>query len=139
MYARSDILKRHANTHKDILIMHDEEDSQELRRRNAVQIQSEERRQELMEIAQQENIPISHCNDVIQSPTSMNLEEEQLQDNRDYLDNIELCKQINTSIDKGEYNKNRYQSFEKMQWTCTESINQREICCRWNYDRGSKN
>ena len=52
-------------------------------RRNAVQMQREERRQELMEIAQQENIPISHCNDVIQSPTSTldttNLEEELLQ------------------------------------------------------------
>ena len=70
--------------------MHDEEARQELRRRNGVQVQPEERRQELMEIAQQEHIPISHCNNVIQSPTSTNLEEEQLQDNRDYLDNIEL-------------------------------------------------
>ena len=59
-----------------------------------------------MEIAQQENIPISHCNDVIQSPSSTlfatNLEEELLQDNRNYIDNIELGKQINTIIDKGQ-------------------------------------
>ena len=42
---------------------------------------------------------------MIQSPKSTldttNLEEELLQDNRDYLDNIELGKQINTIIDKG--------------------------------------
>ena len=85
--------------------MTEEEARQELRRRNAVQVQREERRQELIEIAQQENIPISHCNNVIQAPTSTldmtNLEEELLQDNRDYLDNIELGKEINTIIDKG--------------------------------------
>ena len=81
---RSDILKRHANTHDDNLTMPDEEARQELRRRNAVQVQWEEWSQELIEIAQQKNIPISHCNNVIQSPTSTiemtNLEEELLQD-----------------------------------------------------------
>ena len=43
---------------------------------------------------------------MIQSPTSTldvtNLEEQLLQDNRDYLDNIELGKQINAIIDKAE-------------------------------------
>ena len=42
---------------------------------------------------------------MIQAPTSTldmtNLEEELLQDKRDYLDNIELGKEINTIIDKG--------------------------------------
>ena len=78
---RYDILKRHA---KYILAMTDEEACQELRRRNAVQVQQDEWRQELIEITQEENIPISHCNNVIQSPTSTidmtNLEEEILQD-----------------------------------------------------------
>ena len=50
---RSYILKRRANTHKDILTMPDEETCQKLRRRNAVQMQQEERRQGLMIIAQQ--------------------------------------------------------------------------------------
>ena len=62
--------------------------------RNTIQIQREERRQELMKIAQQENILISHCNDVSRSLTSTldttNLEEELLRDNQDYLDKIEL-------------------------------------------------
>ena len=102
---RSDNLRRHAKSHMDILTMSDEETRQELRRRNTVQMQRDERRQELMKIAQQEDIPISHCSDVIQSPTSTldttNLEEELLQANQDYLDNIELGKQINTIIDKG--------------------------------------
>ena len=90
---RSDILKRHANTHKDIPTKKPAKNY-----KDAVQMQPEERRQGLMEIAQQENIPISLCNDVIQSPTSTldttNLEGELLQDNRDYLDNIELGKKI---------------------------------------------
>ena len=103
---RADHLKRHTETHRDILAMSDEEARQELRRRNAVQMQREERRQELMKIAQQENIPITHCNDVIQSPKSTtdtaNLEEDDmLQDNQKYLDTIELGKQVNSVIDKG--------------------------------------
>ena len=103
---RSDNVTRHARTHTDILTMSDEEARQELRARNVIQIQREERRQELMEIAQQENIPISHCNDASRSLTSTtldttNLEEELLQDNQDYLDKIELGRQIIAIIEKG--------------------------------------
>ena len=65
----SNKLKRHVRTHKDILTMSNEEARLELRNRNAVQMQREERRQNLMKIAQQENIPIHHCNDQLQPST----------------------------------------------------------------------
>ena len=51
---RSDILKRHTKTHKDILSLPEEEARQELRIRHEVQTQREEKRQKLEEIAQQE-------------------------------------------------------------------------------------
>ena len=93
-YIRSDHVKRHARTHKDILDMSEEEMREELRVRNTVQIKREEQRQKMVEIAQQENIPIEHCNDMVQSTTSIleveTLEEELLQDNREYLNKLEL-------------------------------------------------
>ena len=103
---RSDKLKRHVRTHTDILTMSDKEAREELRTRNKVHMQREERRQKIMEIAQQENIPIEHCKDVIQHPSSStldtsNLEEELLKNNQLYLDKIELGKQIAIIIDKG--------------------------------------
>ena len=84
-YMRADNMKRHAQTHKDI--------------------KREEQRQQMVKIAQQENIPIEHCNDMVQSTRSIldveTLEEELLQDNQDYLEKIELGKQIAAIIDKG--------------------------------------
>ena len=100
---RSDHLKRHARTHKDILSMDDDEAREELRARHAVQLQREERRQKLKEIAQQENISINHCNEIVSSTTRQDiscLREELLCNNRDYLDKIELCRQIASIIDE---------------------------------------
>ena len=42
---RSDTLKRHTNTHKDILTLSEEEARKELRSRHEVQLQHEEKRQ----------------------------------------------------------------------------------------------
>ena len=64
-YILSDTLNRHAQTHTDILSMSEEEAREELQTRNKVYMQREERRQKVMEIAQQENIPIADCKDVI--------------------------------------------------------------------------
>ena len=101
---RSDHVNRHARTHADILAMSEDEVREELRNRHTVQIQREEKRQKVMEIAQQENIPIEHCNDVT-IPTSTldtaNLERDLLQGNQDYLDKIQLGKEIVAIIDKG--------------------------------------
>ena len=52
------------------------------------------------EIAQQENIPIELCVQT-SSSKSKDLEEELLQTNQDYLEKIELGKEIALIIDKG--------------------------------------
>ena len=103
-FIRSDHMKRHTKTHKDILSLGEEEARQELRSRHEVQMQREEKRQKLEEIAQQEGIPANLCTDI--STTSFmldhkNLKEELLHDNQIYLDKIELGNQIATIIDEG--------------------------------------
>ena len=50
-YIRSDHVKRHMGTHKDIMAMTDEEAREELRTRHATELHREERRQEIKEIA----------------------------------------------------------------------------------------
>ena len=100
---RSDNLKRHMGTHKDILVMSDDEAREELRARHAVQLHREERRQEIKEIALQEGIPTDNALPSSSSSVldTSNLEEALLDDNKDYLDRIELGKQIAAIIDKG--------------------------------------
>ena len=100
---RSDNLKRHARTHKDILTMNDDEVREQLRACHAAQIYCEERREELEEITQQEGVPIIHCTDVTPSSTLnvISLREELLQNNQEYLEKIELGKQIAAIIDEG--------------------------------------
>ena len=99
---RSDHIKRHARTHQDIFDMSEDEVREELRTRHTAHAQREERRQKVIEIAHQENIPIEHCNDMIQPTISVvDLEVEMIQDNQYYLNKIELGKQINMIIGKG--------------------------------------
>ena len=95
-YIRSDTLNRHARTHKNILNMSEDEVREELRARHTAHTQREEQRQKVLEIARQENIPIDEilCNED-------DLEEHMLQDNQDYLNKIELGKQISIIIGKG--------------------------------------
>ena len=97
---RSDNLKRHELTHRDILTMTDDEVREELRARHATQVYREEKHQRIEEIAQQENIPIDLCVQT-SSSTLKSLEEELLQDNQEYLEKIELRKRIATIIDRG--------------------------------------
>ena len=101
---RSDNAKRHAKTHKDILTLPEEEARRELRIRHEVQLQREEKRQKLEEIAQQEGIPITLCTDTTTTTSILdpkNLKEELLHDNQIYLDKIDLGNQIATIIDEG--------------------------------------
>ena len=113
---RSDILKRHTKTHKDILSLNEEEARRELRIRHEVQLQREEKRQKLEEIAQQEGIPITLCTDISTTPTILdpkNLEEQLLHDNQIYLDKIDLGTHIATIIDKGTVRAESLKSHHK--------------------------
>ena len=74
-------MRRHEQTHRDILTMTDDEVREELRARHATRVYREKKHQRVEEIAQQENIPIELC---IQASSSISkgLEEELLQDNQ---------------------------------------------------------
>ena len=99
---RSDHMKRHARTHQDILTMSEDEAREELRRRNNGFLEREEKFQKLEEITQQEEIDISNCIDIPTTPAiTQSLEEDLLKENQDYLDRLELGKQIAQIINKG--------------------------------------
>ena len=99
---RSDNMKRHSRTHQDILTMAEDEAREELRRRNESFLEREEKIQKLEEIAHQEEIDISNCLDTTPTPViTQSLEEELLKENQDYLDRLELGKQIARIINKG--------------------------------------
>ena len=102
-YMLSNKLKRHSRAHDDILNMSKEEAREELRNRNAVYIQREEKRQKIQEIAEEEGIPLIHCSNVVPvyKLDTTDLEQELLEDNQLYLNKIELGKQIGSIIDKG--------------------------------------
>ena len=111
---RSDTVKRHMRSHKDLLSMNDAEVREELRKRNEIHTQKEERRQRVEEIARQENIPLYHCNEVQPSEVDISsLEEEMLQDNQRYLENIELGKQISMIINKGVIREESLSKYRK--------------------------
>ena len=97
----SNNLKRHAKTHKDILAMSEEEAREELKARHATQLQREEKRQKIEEIANQEGIPIPK--EIIEASVFdvENLREDLLKDNQLYIEKIELGKKIALIIDEG--------------------------------------
>ena len=98
---RSDHIMRHAQTHKDLLSLSKEEARDELRVRHAMQLQREEKRQIIEEMAHQEGISIPK--EIIDTPVfdEKNLREDLLKDNQLYLDKIELGKTIAAIIDEG--------------------------------------
>jgi len=97
---RKDNLKRHHETHKNILSMTDEDVKEEIRARHATQIHREERRQKVEEIAQQEGICINLPNE-FEIEDIASLEEELLKTNKEHLEKIELGHQIANILDKG--------------------------------------
>ena len=97
---RSDNAKRHARTHKDIHALSNEEVREELRARNTARVKREERKQELIEIAQQDNISVEPRNPDLTIDTVI-LREDLLRDNQEYLYQIELGKQISNIMDEG--------------------------------------
>ena len=98
---RSDVLKRHSQTHKDLISMSEEEAREELKTRHALQLQREEKRQKVEEIAHREGIPIPK--EIIEASIfdAENLRDDLLKDNQLYLEKIELGKKIATIIDEG--------------------------------------
>ena len=89
-------MKRHARTHQDILTMSGDEAREELRRRNDNFLKREEKYQKL------EEIDISNC--IETQPTStltQSLKEELLKENQDYLNKLDLGKQIAQIINEG--------------------------------------
>ena len=102
---RSDHLKRHMRRHRDLYSLDENGMREEIKERKRKYEDREERKRLVLEIVQQENAPLE-CIQVQSSPAKTpldieTLEEELLQDNQDYLENIEVGKQINTIIDKG--------------------------------------
>ena len=100
---RSDTLKRHSATHKDLLTLSDNEVREELRVRQTCHLQKEQRRQEVVAIAHQEGIPLDLCKDTVATPTldEEDLREVLLNDNRLYLAKIELGKKIAAIMNGG--------------------------------------
>ena len=98
-YIRSDTLKRHQRTHKDILTMNEDEVREELTARHAVSLAREEKRQKIEEMARKEGIPLSK--DIIDNGDDGDLEDDLLKDNQLYLERIELGKKIAVILDKG--------------------------------------
>ena len=62
---RSDHLKRHEKTHKDIDGLSDAQIKEELHIRQAAYIQREERREHVRELARAEGIPIERCSEIV--------------------------------------------------------------------------
>ena len=111
---RSNHLKRHMKTHKDILSVSDEEVREELQRRKILQIQG--KRQKVDEMVEQEDILNNHeqlhpssCKSDIES-----LRADLLKGNQVYLDKIEQGRQINTIMEKGVVNEESLNKHHKV-------------------------
>ena len=99
----SDKRKRHRKIHRDLLTMSEDEVREELRVRHRLELQREEQRQKIEEIAQEEDISINLCKEVIVKAAILNeeeLREELLANNQSYLDKIDLGRRITAIVDE---------------------------------------
>ena len=109
---RSDNLKRHKQTHKDLLSLTDNEIKNELKARQEIKEKQEEKIRKIEEIARENNLtipeeikkhkPVHQTNDV---------RARCLQNHKLYLEKIELGKQVASIIESGEV---VYESLGKM-------------------------
>ena len=97
---RSDNLKRHMRKHRDLYSLDENEIREEIKERKRQYEDREERKRLVREIAQQENAPLECIEDQTVKDTK-GLKEELLQDNQEYLDKIELGKDIALIINEG--------------------------------------
>ena len=127
---RSNHLKRHMQTHKDLLSMSEDEVRDELRARHANEKLREQHHQKIRKIADQENVPIALCNDVLENNGFQTMQEEgmtinipydmippdfsidkkaletdMIEDNQCYMEKIELGKEVNIILGKGVVNE----------------------------------
>ena len=103
---RSDNVKRHQRTHKDLLVLSEEEVREELRARQEVAVEREQKIQKIEEIAQQEGIPLDLCTDATgpstsSIPSDIELENFLLQQNRLYKDKVALGRRVAKILNKG--------------------------------------
>ena len=101
---RSDNLKRHKQTHRDLLALSDNEIKNELKARQEIKERQEEKIRKIEEIARENNLVIpeeitskKHEYDQIEDVCTRCLQNHQL-----YLKKIELGKQVAIIIENGE-------------------------------------
>ena len=100
---RSDTLKRHTRSHKDILTMTEEEMKEELRVRHADEVQRTERaakRQRIEEIAEEEGLMIPKEVASEKTLDKETLRKEMVEENQQYIAKIELGRMIASIIDE---------------------------------------
>ena len=106
---RSDHLKRHKQTHKDLLSLTDDEIKNELQPRQEIKEKREEKIQKIKEIARENNLSIPE--EVKKHNQTNDVRARCLQNHKLYLEKIELGKQVATIIENGEV---AYESLCKM-------------------------
>ena len=100
---RSDHVKRHSHTHKDLYALDVNDMREEIKERKRQYENREERKRSVREIAQQEGASLECIGEQTSSAALdiETLEVEMFKDNQKYLENIELGKQVDNIIDKG--------------------------------------
>ena len=102
---RSDNLKRHKETHKDLLSLPDNEIKDELKSRQEIKKRHEEKIQKVVEIARENDLPIPE--EIINRKHESTEEIDDvyarcLQNHQLYLEKIELGKQVATIVESGK-------------------------------------
>ena len=100
---RSNNLKRHKKTHKDLLSLPDNEIKDELQSREEFKKKREEKIQKIEEIAKENNLTIP--DEIIEKRKSNEIDDIRtrcLQNYQLYLEKIEIGKQVATIIENGE-------------------------------------
>jgi len=93
---KSDKLKRHMKTHRDIHHLEDTELRNEIKRRKKIHEMNEERMLYVKKVSEEEGYDFNKIDN-----DKRKLRESMLQDNKDYLEAIDMGKQINEIIDEG--------------------------------------
>ena len=100
-WMRSDKLKAHMKTHKDLLDLPKDELEEELRARHDIQQEHEAKRQRVVETAKSIGVPVPVEIEDLESMDKDNLRELLLKDNQRYLKQIDLGRNISSILDEG--------------------------------------
>ncbi|MEC8567183.1 MAG: hypothetical protein VXY56_02680, partial [Pseudomonadota bacterium] len=104
-WMRSDNLKGHMKTHKDLLNLSEDELEKELKVRHDVQQEKEEKRQQVVETAQ--NLGLSIPDEVIESKVldKADLRSKLVNLNKVYLERVQYGEEISNILGEGEINE----------------------------------